>query len=369
MGRLSRPIKVGAVGFDAHARSSLKLVLANRSAGLCELVESPDADVLLLDLDAADGASRWHELQMDDATAAVVTLSTIQPDADHRLWVRKPITVSALVSAIAEAAGLEPGTATAVASTRKAALSLTDRLIQNDLQAVGRMPSRKPAEAEDTFYVPESFLQGRLQQLTREAAARRQPVWIGCWKDRGIAFDPLADRLYTDLSEGQLRNLSVVALDDVGGIRVRHEFIDRASLPGLVKSMHTVPYEAFVWKLTALTARGRAPRGIDLDAPIRLAHWPNLTRLKPLPDAARIVACWVGRDYSPRELAANLRLPLSHVLTLVSACAAVGLVQSAGDATRAARQGKSATAESRRNIFSAMLRKLGAARATAGDVA
>lgn len=63
--------------------------------------------------------------------------------------------------------------------------------------------------------------------------------------------------------------------------------IDSNSLPTPVV---VLGMQALMWQMGIWSCRGRLLAGIRLDTPLRLRHWPNLTRLAPLPHAVRIAA-------------------------------------------------------------------------------
>ena len=83
--------------------------------------------------------------------------------------------------------------------------------------------------------------------------------------------------------------------------------------------------EAFLWELAVHTSRGRIPEGVLLDEPLYLRHWPNLTRLKPIPGAPRIAAVWVQEPRSLLNMAGAVKVPMTDLLTFYSAANAIGL--------------------------------------------
>lgn len=86
------------------------------------------------------------------------------------------------------------------------------------------------------------------------------------------------------------------------------------------------PVENFLWLAALAAARGRVPVGTDLHAPVGLKHWPNFTRLEPIPHAMRIAALWLEQPTGLLETAARLHIPQRYVFAFYSAAHAIGLV-------------------------------------------
>jgi CheY-like chemotaxis protein len=91
--------------------------------------------------------------------------------------------------------------------------------------------------------------------------------------------------------------------------------------------------EAFLWKLALYTYRGRLPQGTDVQEPVYLRYWPNLTRLEPVPNGMRIASLWSRQPASLASLIGRLRIPQRQVFAFYAAANSIGL---AGPATRQA---------------------------------
>ncbi|NDV13175.1 hypothetical protein [Crenobacter caeni] len=90
---------------------------------------------------------------------------------------------------------------------------------------------------------------------------------------------------------------------------------------------------AVLWQLALLSARGRMPNGVGADNLIRLRHWPNLTRLAPLPDAMRMAAFWTRTPASPRMALRMLGVEIGDLCNFIAACHAIGLIDTRRGAT------------------------------------
>lgn len=90
--------------------------------------------------------------------------------------------------------------------------------------------------------------------------------------------------------------------------------------------------EALLWRLALLTYQGRIPEDTDPGERVFLGHWPNFTRLDPVPDGLRIAALWQRMPVDLGYTARTLRIPQRHVFLFYAAASAIGL---AGPARRA----------------------------------
>ena len=89
--------------------------------------------------------------------------------------------------------------------------------------------------------------------------------------------------------------------------------------------------EAFLWKLALYTYRGFLPAGVNVNKPVYLKYWPNLTRLEPTPNAMRIASLWSRQPVAIAFVVRILNIPQRHVFNYFAAANAIGF---AGPAVR-----------------------------------
>lgn len=89
--------------------------------------------------------------------------------------------------------------------------------------------------------------------------------------------------------------------------------------------------EAFLWKLALYTYRGYLPAGTDVNQPVYLKYWPNLTRFEPTPNAMRIASLLCRQPVPLAFIVRILNIPQKHVFNFYAAANAAGL---AGPAVR-----------------------------------
>lgn len=83
---------------------------------------------------------------------------------------------------------------------------------------------------------------------------------------------------------------------------------------------------ALLWQAAIWTSRGRLMEGITPETPIRLRHWPNLTRLSSVPESMRIAAFWVRNPVNLRLTVKMLNIAPPHVFDFLAASYAIGIL-------------------------------------------
>ncbi len=131
------------------------------------------------------------------------------------------------------------------------------------------------------------------------------------------------DEIHSDLTDNALKALAGVPITDEE-IEIAPRPISPGEVPwnGAMISQRT---DAFLWKLSLWTYRGRLPAGFDLEQRVYLRHWPNLTRLLEVPDAMRISALWLEHPMTLPFTARALQIPQRHVFAFYNAAHSIGL--------------------------------------------
>jgi hypothetical protein len=145
---------------------------------------------------------------------------------------------------------------------------------------------------------------------------------------------------------------------------VRVEIFDN-SAPLPPEDEKTDHLDVLLWKLALWASRGRVPVGTDLEWPVFLKHWPNLTRLLEPPHATRIASLWAHQHFSLASSAATLGIPQRYVFAFFSGCAALGLAAPTRRAADVLVEPQAPPpAKDMRGLFRMLLRKLGRDRDT-----
>ncbi len=87
-----------------------------------------------------------------------------------------------------------------------------------------------------------------------------------------------------------------------------------------------VQSDALLWELSLWAARGRLPTDAKLNQPVRLKHWPDITRYVAFPYAVKMAAVWSKHTLSIREIAEQLQIPQRYIFSFYVACEAIDVL-------------------------------------------
>lgn len=334
------PVKVAAPWMDERSHNMLREFFRVGCKARCVLVEPDRAQAVLIDVDRGDATRRLHEARQRWPNAPVIELSVNY--TDQALFVRKPLRpkgmTRALLSVRRRLKLSEDPVVTSVSESRTeyATAPTTDFKPRGPVPQPGTeahfvgQGANLAREAPDTWtrglYDPAQYLQGFLQKAVELAESSGQGVDLsgvwGCWR-----IPPTNGPIDIAMPDHHLRSLCVV---DMSEKEIRMTLADDSE--PLTCLAEQISRDAFIWKVTLMTARGRLPLGTPLDAPVFLRHWPDLNELLVTPDAMRIAALWLNHPIDLISLAERLDIPQRHVFSFYSACHALRL---AGPAKRA----------------------------------
>lgn len=364
-------IKVAALGFDERSRQALAQVLKHHTGSGMRLTDYQDAAVVLLDMDGEDSDRLWEQYRQTQNRLPALVVAKRPCHEDQAVFLRKPLSITELVDAIATAAQKSangpPGSAAPnVAAFRQRAISL--ELRKQDAGARPQVRKRRPSSGEAVSFKPHDFVLGGLLEGLAQARRAKRALHIRCWGSRNIMLDPARNQAHTDLTEKQLRDLGFISVHSNNGPSAVSTLLKRKRLDKLLESseyaLSTLPLDAFVWKLSLYTSRGRVPEGTDLSQPVYLRHWPNLTRLEAIPEASRIAALWVRQPRSLLRLYGSLMAPLEHILDLYTAASALGLAGVARRSSDTLFEPEEPQSHTQRGLLASVVRKLGGGRSS-----
>jgi len=329
-----KAVAVSILGVDARVTRALELVLKHRGGGEFVQTSARKANVAIFDMDRVHALEQLQSLRVQFPALKIVTISSKAVGGGESHHVLKPLSTTALFRALRRACGTtqDPGggraskaRATDMDEVSKAALGLGGRSVAAPAHQI--TTASQPIVEE--FYSPGDFIQGRVEALLEEARAEQKLGLITCLNDRYILIDPGRDQIRTNFSGTRLNHVAIIPIDGQNGFPHRASVLDAVNtgdLPGTAANeCVTVTIESFIWRLAALTSHGRLPKGTPSDAHIYLKHWPNFTRLEPIPEAMRITAYMIGHPCSLGAVVRALLVSRRHVNTFYSAASAIGL--------------------------------------------
>ncbi|MBP8266608.1 MAG: hypothetical protein KAX47_08660 [Zoogloea sp.] len=386
-------------GMDSRSLYAFEIFLSRVGPRSCEITGEEAADVAFIDIDNDLGTYllEGHRLLYPSRPLIVSAQSPGHGDDPLTIEVTKPVGLAAFSAALEQVRRLLPPSAgDSPRSLDAAALESADdipdempieallghvaprpasadpvallRQLEERMSTfyVGSMPDVNlddPAARAAIFYAPELFLQGEIARALAHAREIQRPVRLEDRSGTALFLDPRHGLAYQARSTNALRALS--QLPTRGTVNMaRVEARDAPQLAGL----DSRPLEALEWDVALWASRGRLPRGTDLDHPVRLHCWPNLTRLAVPPEAMRIAGLWSRGSFSLRDTVRTLDVPQRYVFAFYSACHALGLVEQIATpaalaaARRDATGSTPAAAPPMRGLFKRILGKLLGAR-------
>ncbi|TIC85362.1 hypothetical protein [Crenobacter intestini] len=365
----TQAVTVLPLGMDERKLAVLRMAFRMHQAIRYQLAEAAgDTPALaIVDVDNPQGWQVWDELRgAHPALPALVVSAYPQPDAPAPL-LAKPIRVETLFPALQQLL------------TKPAVPAMPPRAAE----PAAVLPPVPPPATRPAPQAPAASDAG----LTRSAIERAQQVRPAReWPDRVESFDPTAGLYGVLTSLYRQRRAAAVFVDAQEVLRlypaeercvccVAPDTLARlcaAPTPAIklraLQGAHEHPpvdaptAQSVLWQLALKSARGRMPEGVGADSLIRLRHWPNLTRLAPLPDAMRMAAFWTRTPASPRMALRMLGVEVADLCNFIAACHAIGLIDtrraSPQTATAAAQVAPAPAAAAPRGLLSRLLARL-----------
>ncbi len=348
-------------GMDERSCEALRMAFNGPGKGCCTLTDdAASADMSIVNMDSVDGGELLEKVRNEYPLRHIIVLSVSDPQLEDTHYVARPIRVDALIktikkvsqlplldprrvgAAIATKPELKEGSVTRHAAQVKAAMPAKVSQVEAKKPPISRARIPKvdfcQAESKESyFYDPENHLQGEISTAIKRAVKKNISVQLsirigGEWKT--ITVLPEAKKVITSINDTCLKRLCTSPLCTLEVKMRSHNRKNSFELEyRAVESKTGRSIDAFLWQVALWSAQGRAPLGTDLNAPVYLRHWPNITRLSVSPGMMRVVTLLIGQPHKLPLISQVLGIPYSQVFSLYSAAQAIGL---AGSAHRAA---------------------------------
>ncbi|GAB4358956.1 MAG: hypothetical protein Kow0060_13250 [Methylohalobius crimeensis] len=297
------------------------------------LVEPSLADVCIVDLDAYEGKSLLQDLRRQYPDRQVIALSLRDLDAEKVIRVKKPLQANDLIQSLEKVR-------TERNSTKLVVKEETDEQLSQAATGVGEKHRADPAyirygwagESDGTHYKPADYLQGLLTRAYRQSSLTGIAVRVETgWEP--IFIFPKARKVWINVDDKKLHAFCRVPLKVFAALHGDKTMASSIGIhPEPVVDLRDFPeplqpMNAFLWKVAWWNSGGRLPEAFQPSSPVRLKHWPNLTRCAGPPDSVRISALLVQQSVSPLRAAKLLGVAPNTVFGLVSAAAALNLIE------------------------------------------
>jgi len=355
------PIKVALFGMDTRASKTLALYLKGPCKGIAEVVTETEAEVDIIDADFATAGEILQQRRQVSPRRPIVLLSLQSINIENTYFLQKPIKSDNLVAILNKVRGNGNSTAdqpqaqlkTEVAPNPPIDHPQTEDNPETETESVQNQPARAhkkslvteneggytaflglladidfddPTQAYKARFNPNHYLLGQVLSARQLAYQQDQAILVNSvWKP--LTIYPDTHQIEVDAQDKQLRIIA--------GMEQSQLFSDKNTLtPVNLRNISTKNkpeaaqnLEAFIWKLTVWTSKGRYLNGLDPNHPVHLEHWPNFTRLLLVPDAMRISALLIREDQSPNQIIHALNIKPQYVFAFLSACHSIGLLK------------------------------------------
>jgi hypothetical protein len=327
------PVRCAILGMDARTAYSYEYCIRNYADGAFALAGSEqDAQILLIDVDSAEGrriAQQQLSGQAAGKVAVIVSANLSHPD--KVLFLHKPGRADSLRQVLNQAAAQLQGSAPApraAAPAAEPALGYADSGVAGAALAMEddafnhymfRFDRHDGGDTREMFFDPQLHLYGAVRNARQLAEQEGRMVELRSDLPP-IRVCPRTQRVHVGMRDQVLRSVAVT--------HVRPQLVVLPESDSRWPAdAHTEPVDALLWRLAAWTSRGRLPQGTDPAAPVRLRHWPNMTRLIPTPHAMQIAALWSSGAHTLADTSRQLMTSLGDVHVFYCAVDALGLVE------------------------------------------
>lgn len=378
-------LHVCPLGMDERAHQTLRLFFERQLGTSCVLSDEGQAHVVLIDIDNYKSKGLLDEQMRKHPERPMLLLSLNASDAvpPNAVLVKKPIKIDLFAAALQKlseqifqpkpethfSAASETDLEARRARHREGVNAAPGHVDSSDVAAVqeqshnssfyiGVTPDvdlSNPEQRAKVFYDPQHFLQGHVQRAASLDIGKASMVRLS-----GAAFQRIdiypASRQVVTTAPGSILFVAGRLPIQVGDVHV--EIVDNTppQPPANEKAEHL---DALLWKLALWASRGRVPVGTDLEWPVFLKRWPNLTRLLEPPHATRIAGLWAHQHYSLADTATTLGIPQRFVFAFFSGCAALSLAAPTRRAADVLVEPEAPPAKDKRGLFRMLMRKLG----------
>ncbi|MGR9105968.1 MAG: hypothetical protein ACU843_03460 [Gammaproteobacteria bacterium] len=362
--KCSDPLRVRVLGMDGRFLSTFKLFLQGPCQNRAVTVSDESSEISLVDIDGRDGISLLAEEQARFPGRPILVTALRRPELPEIIYIPKPIKAPEMLAAIAEAKEKlsEPRAPAELfqkmdgheklrespspgrekkhtvhphrrRSTHKTAMLLDEKAYSAYVGTVADINIKDPHHVAKAHYDKRKYLQGYVESAVTMAKSRRRILQLDCgWKP--LIIFPHSNEIWIDADDKQIRSFCVVPIRSISDLDLRGNneapksiispvSADRINADHDPKKFQAI--DSFIWKIALWTSNGRVPKGIQLDQPVHLDRWPNLSRFVNIPHSLRIAALLIDRPMPLIEAAAMLKIRQQYVFSFFSAAMAVGL--------------------------------------------
>lgn len=359
----NKPLQVALYGLDGRSYKTMVMFLQGPCRGAAVVVEPIEADVDIIDADHTTAKAIYEERRNVTPERPIITMSLENLQLENTIYLKKPVTREGLLNALDQAkklAGQLAGKPSQAHGTKASFLSRTDSVQSDGDKAeknatkineeerkkvakhktsrefsergfssyIGFVPDIDFDDREqvlNAWYDPKHFFQGYVKSAYNVAMSKARVVKLNSgWKT--LLIFPHGHEVWLDADDMQLRAFAGLPIKNTSGNAVSLSPVDPKNTRDGAALDKFQSMDAFLWKLAIWTSKGRYPSSLDIDQPIYLKKWPNMTRLVVTPHALRISALLIRGPRTMLNIAEVLNIKPQYVFVFVSACQALDLL-------------------------------------------
>lgn len=372
-------LKFGLVGMDYRSMSLFNSTISEYLKTRVELVNITLSDIAVFDMDNSHAKEQLSAFKTLYPKISTLAISTIPLELVSTPVIQKPIDFRQLIMTVASLLPLKDliwqndelvNQLISVNSEGKKVLSKKQIAEQINSSHAGKeslVPTHynlSNIESKTNVFDPKLSFYSTVIDVVKEARVLSKFRKISLWNQKCLIVNPAKNEIITDMSNGVLRSVCLATIDDKSHpIEVSVTNEKRTEQDLSIGKFTTYNIESLLWLMSILTSRGRIPmsvdgRPFDSASPVYLLHWPNITRLEPIPHAINIASLWIKQPRTLQNLSETLNVDQKHVNNFFVATQALGLAGQAKRPGDVLFKPSVPDEHQKRGLFSAVLRKL-----------
>ncbi len=317
-------VKVMLLGVDARKSAIFSMAFKMHTATQFQLVEeAQQADVLVVDTDGVEGEALWENAQTNYPNVPRVYSSILEPKFDVA-YLPKPVKVETLFPVLRAALS---GVVTYKVADAEAQSQNRERLsfkqqAKNYKNTLADEPEVSSAPRDVTFPADEIQVFDAttgLLGMTRQIATQTENVALIVDNKPVLMYFPGVNRVLLAVAPDKLEELCQHA--DV------HITVKKIGEHPEWQQHAKAQMDSCLWQFAVWTAKGRLIKEIDVNQPIALRSWPNITRLAYIPDAMRLSAFLTKSPVNLPMIYKMIRVDIADLLNFIAASHVTNLLK------------------------------------------
>ncbi len=342
-------INCHVIGLNKRGLVTLQFFFQKHYEGRCEIVSKDHADVFMVNMDSIGAEKKLAELEAEFPDKPIILLALYPLEIGKHYSICKPINAKRLLEILNTIEQQKNNDTKHMVEAKKitgnafrehskstnnqipnvTTTSVAQKLSQTEMaHFIGNREDVDLSNNEqltEIYFDPKRYYLGHITEALEIAKKHNTSIQL-IGMSHTLYLCPNRNLVYVELSDNKLRYYAVTALydndiRDENHTRFSYKMIADDRVVALCENKPDYQQQlcAFIWKLSLWTARGRLPKGIDLDSPVSLNSWPNFTRLVQIPHALRISAYWIEGPKTLRSMAESLFIEQRYLFSFFTA--------------------------------------------------